>query len=105
EREFNQAREGMGQFTVRTDVGLHFGPVISGKVGSRCGMIDFTVIGDTVNTAARIQAQAARDHAPAIFLSRNVLDNLEPKPRLETLPDITLKGKSTRLSLFRLLDA
>ena len=70
-------------------VGLHAGPAFVGNVGAE-GVVDFTAIGDTVNVASRIQAQAA---AGTILMSEAVYaavagryGELEPR-------SLTLKGK------------
>ncbi len=98
---FDRRRLAAGGFPVRTDVGVHFGPAISGKVGSRRGMIDFTVIGDTVNTAARIQGRAAREPEPSLLISGDVLAHLPPDLEARKLPPVALKGKASPVQLFK----
>ncbi|HEY1780140.1 MAG TPA: adenylate/guanylate cyclase domain-containing protein [Roseiarcus sp.] len=52
---WNDEREGRGDARLDVGIGLNFGPVVVGDVGSEQSM-SFAVIGDTVNTAARLQA-------------------------------------------------
>ena len=52
---WNDEREGRGDARLDIGIGLNFGPVVVGDVGSEQSM-SFAVIGDTVNTAARFQA-------------------------------------------------
>lgn len=52
---WNDEREGRGDARLDIGIGLNFGPVVVGDVGSEQSM-SFAVIGDTVNTAARLQA-------------------------------------------------
>lgn len=87
----------------RTDIGIHYGQAISGKIGSRHGMIDFTVIGDTVNTAARIQSTAALQHLPSILYSEAVRQFLPPDLESEKIEQVALKGKSQSLDLYKLV--
>lgn len=47
-------REGSGQPPVRLRVGVHMGPVLVGNIGAT-GRINYTIIGDTVNTAQRLE--------------------------------------------------
>jgi adenylate cyclase len=54
-------------------VGVHFGPAYVGNVGPE-GVVDFTALGDTVNTTARLQAEAA---AGELILSADLLGQCE----------------------------
>jgi adenylate cyclase len=51
---WNHEREGKGEARLDIGIGLNYGPVVLGDVGSEYSM-SFTAIGDTVNTAARLQ--------------------------------------------------
>jgi adenylate cyclase len=51
---WNREREGKGDARIDIGIGVNYGPVVLGDVGSEHSM-SFTAIGDTVNTAARLQ--------------------------------------------------
>jgi adenylate cyclase len=73
---------------VEMGIGLDFGEAFVGNIGQRA-LYDFTAVGDVVNTASRLQGQAAGGE---IVLSERVADGLPaPAGRREELP---LKGKS-----------
>ena len=54
-QRWNRERSAAGQFEVQIGVGLHYGHVMLGDVGSE-RLMTFTVVGDTVNVASRLQA-------------------------------------------------
>ncbi|MBO7453129.1 MAG: adenylate/guanylate cyclase domain-containing protein, partial [Clostridiales bacterium] len=72
-------------------VGIHYGPAVVGNMGSVHRM-DYTAIGDTVNTASRLESNAPKG---TIYISRAVADKLEGRATFTSLGDsIKLKGKS-----------
>ncbi len=72
-------------------VGVNFGPAVVGNIGAPDRM-DYTAIGDTVNTAARLEANAP---AGNIYISRVVADALDEYIITESLgATIKLKGKA-----------
>ena len=69
-------------------VGMHFGEVLYGNIGSRT-RIDFTVMGQAVNTAARIEALCSRFGEPVLF-SQDFADRLAGPTKL--VAEEILKG-------------
>jgi PAS domain S-box-containing protein len=57
-QQWNQERTEKGLSPIHIGMGMHYGPVVLGDVGTK-EFVEFTVIGDTVNTASRLQ-QATR---------------------------------------------
>jgi PAS domain S-box-containing protein len=56
--QWNRQRSAQGASPIRIGIGVQYGPVVLGDVGTE-DFVEFTVIGDTVNTASRLQ-QATR---------------------------------------------
>jgi adenylate cyclase len=54
-RAWNREREAAGLPPLRMGVGLHYGQVVLGDIGSRRSMA-FATVGDTINVASRLQA-------------------------------------------------
>ena len=80
-------------------VGVHCGKAVVGNVGARTRM-DYTAIGDTVNTASRLESNAP---AGTVYISRAVADALEGRIRATSLGDtIRLKGKTEGFEVLRL---
>lgn len=73
-------------------IGLHHGSVIAAVVGSD-EMMEFTVMGDVVNVAARVEA-LTRTHGVDILVTEAVRAKLDERFRLETMPPAAVKGKS-----------
>ena len=84
--------------TVSFGVGVHFGPAVVGNIGAPNRM-DYTAIGDTVNTAARLEANAP---GGCVYVSRAVADALEGRVKFTSLGDsIQLKGKAAGFEVLR----
>ena len=72
---------------------------MAGNVGG-AGRFEFSVIGDPVNVAARVES-ATRQTGDTILISGRTLDVLDDDAvRVEERPDVVLKGKSGSVSLF-----
>jgi adenylate cyclase len=80
---------------VEMGIGLDFGEAFVGNIGQRA-LYDFTAVGDVVNTASRLQAQAAGGE---IMLSERVADGL-PAP-VGKCVQLELKGKSEPQTAYR----
>ena len=83
---------------LRVGIGLNSGVVVAGNVGG-AGRFEFSVIGDAVNVAARIEA-ATRQTGDTILLSESTAELLRSPPPLVERPGIALKGKSAPVRLF-----
>ncbi|HEY1780200.1 MAG TPA: adenylate/guanylate cyclase domain-containing protein [Roseiarcus sp.] len=84
--------------------GLHCGPVVTGEMGSVKREIVF--LGDTVNTAARIQ-ELCRETGDRVLASAELIDRLELPPGIAKRPlgDLRLRGKGADLALYALTSA
>ena len=84
---------------LRVGVGLNSGRVVAGNIGG-AGRLEFSVIGDVVHTAARVEA-ATRLTGDVILLSeatRSVLTR--PWPRISGRHEMELKGKARPVRLY-----
>jgi adenylate cyclase len=80
-------------------MGLHTGEAISGQIGSSKRM-DFTVIGDAVNTASRIEG-STKSFGTDLLLSKEVVEKIGDAFLFEKAGEAKVQGKSENLILFK----
>jgi adenylate cyclase len=84
---------------LRIGIGLNSGPVVAGNIGG-AGRLEFSVIGDAVNVAARVEA-ATRETGDTILLAEHTRNLLrDPPSDLTERPGIELKGKRDSVRLY-----
>jgi len=94
----NGARAGRSQLPVAMGIGVHTGSVISGCLGS-ADRVEFTVLGDAVNTASRLEA-LTKELGVEILISADVVRALAADHGLTSLGEVPIRGRATPLELF-----
>ncbi|MBQ8167476.1 MAG: adenylate/guanylate cyclase domain-containing protein, partial [Lachnospiraceae bacterium] len=82
--------------TVGFGVGVNCGPAVVGNVGCENRM-DFTAIGDTVNTAARLESNAKKGQ---VLISDAIYERVKDRIEVEEVGEIPLKGKSNGVFVY-----
>ena len=96
-KELNNIRKQRGEDPVLVGAGINKGFVVSGNIGSR-DMMDYTVIGDTVNLGSRLCSAAGPGE---IIVSKEVIKNQEDNFSFEELKPIMVKGKKDKINIFK----
>jgi adenylate cyclase len=99
---WNAERSKAGQMTVDMGIGLNTDVVVSGNIGSPKRM-DYTIIGDGVNLAARLES-ACKQYAARILISENTYRKLRGTYRIRDIDEVVVKGKTEPVSVYEVLD-
>jgi adenylate cyclase len=102
---YNVERAEDGYQPIKVGIGVHTGPVIIGTVGVETRM-DLTVLGDSVNIAARLESLSKNYHAPIVVSGHTrhlLLDSSEFQWR--ELDCLRVKGRDEPLIVYAVFDA
>jgi class 3 adenylate cyclase len=103
----NRRRVDRGLPTVGLRIGLHSGSAIVGNIGAP-GRVNYTLIGDTVNLANRLEAygkelRRGEGAAVTILISEATRAQLGPGWQVEDLGRHQMRGRAGAIGVFRLL--
>jgi adenylate cyclase len=96
--EYNAKLEANGELTFKIGIGMNSGEVVAGYMGSTKSM-NYTVMGDVVNTAARFCSAASPDE---ILIGENTFAEVSDLVDYEILPPTKLKGKVEHVDIYRI---
>lgn len=98
---FNVGRGGPGKPILNNGSGLNTGPVIAGQIGSLSRM-EYTVIGDAVNLASRIEA-LNKPFGTDLLISQYTYDLVKDEIVAEAMQPIKVKGKTDPLTIYAVI--
>ena len=100
--EWNVKRLADGKKPVNIGIGINTDMVVSGNIGSPKRM-DFTLIGDGVNLAARLES-ACKQYFANILISDNTYKKLKGTYRIREIDRVLVKGKTKPVVVYEVLD-
>jgi adenylate cyclase len=99
---WNRSRLADGKKPVNMGIGLNTDVVVSGNIGSPKRM-DYTIIGDGVNLAARLEG-ACKQYGARILISGNTCRKLRGTYRIREIDRVIVKGKTEPVAIHEVLD-
>ena len=99
-KELNAHWATQGKGPIAIGIGVNTGPVIFGNIG-RGKKIEFTVIGDPVNLAARLESLNKEFHT-SIIVSEETRNRLGKEAQVRALGGVKVKGKTVETTVYEL---
>lgn len=99
---WNKERLAKGQMAIDMGLGLNTDNIVAGNIGSQKRM-DYTMIGDGVNLAARLES-ACKQYSARIIISANTFNKLRGTYRIRYIDDVVVKGKTEPVGIHEVLD-
>jgi len=99
---WNVGRIAAGKKPVDMGIGLNTDVVVSGNIGSPKRM-DYTIIGDGVNLASRLES-ACKQYAARILISEHTCRKLRGTYRVREVDFVVVKGKQEPVAVYEVLD-
>jgi adenylate cyclase len=98
-REFNATRAAESHEPIRVGIGINTGKVVTGFIGSK-NALQYTVIGDAMNTASRLQSSA---RAGEILVSQKTFEALGSRIEAIALAPVDMKGKREKMAVYNVV--
>jgi len=90
------------QYTPKVSIGIHSGEMVSGNIGSAAlRRLDYTVIGDIVNTAQRLQSVAEPGQ---IIIEETSYDKIRESFKCTRVGEVNLKNKANPVTIYDVRD-
>jgi len=102
ELQKKQSLTAIEKLHIQTRIGINSGPLVAGNIGGEKRM-DYTAIGDTVNTASRLEG-VNKLYKTNIIISQTAYENVKEQFICRELDSLMVKGKTKPTRIFEIID-
>ena len=99
---FNRENSGKDLPQLKIGIGIHTGEVILGNIGSE-RKLDYTVIGDSVNLASRLEG-LTKTYGSSIIISHDTYEHVQNEISCRVLDYVKVKGKAKPITIYEVMD-
>ncbi len=94
--------QGTVSFRPKVSIGINSGEVVAGNIApASLKRLDYTVIGDVVNTAQRLQSKAEEGQ---IVINEAMYQKVKESFNIRRIGEVQLKNKAAKMSIYKVLD-
>jgi len=97
-RKFNEAHLNEGKPPFKTGIGVNYGVVTVGNIGSEKKM-DYTIIGDAVNLGSRLEG-LTKEYRQEVIFSESVFRKVKTELPCRLLDKVQVKGKTSGVNIY-----
>jgi adenylate cyclase len=101
--ELNKELEAENLPQIKFGIGLHTGNVLAGNIGSNSRM-EYTVIGDTVNVASRIES-LCKEYNCDLLISETTVEAIvtceNSLPQIQSIGETQIRGRKSAISIYK----